>query len=333
MTQENDNTTTESAPTTPSDNCAASTPTTAPMPSPSQNPGESPTLSPSEDSCTPPSTTMAVSSLSRSDQPHPHREYKTIRLTQINIPDPTNGRLELDQDAVQNLAQSIAADGLLNPITVTRLGNTYTLVAGRRRLAAVARLGWIEIPCIVQTDDGDRTDYATLVENTARLQLSPVEEGAQLARILANEPGGVEVIARRIGKRVEWILDRLDMQEWPDELLDAVHRRKISMGAGKHLARIEPPELRTQRIRDAVLNGISARTASLWRQDAEMYGNAAPPPPPPDGPPTASQYQTTTEAYCFVCASYRPLDQTTQVRICSACSQELAQTPQPKPQN
>lgn len=318
-----------SAPITPSENSDASTAPTTATPSTSPPTGHVDTPSPTADLSTSPSTSTAASCSNHSSQPPPRPTLKELAPLTIEIRDPLNGRLELDQNSIAELATTLRAEGLLNPITVIKSETGYELVAGRRRLAAAVLLGWSEISCFVRPPNKDRTDYARLIENTARSQLSPVEEATQLANILQTEPGGVEAIAHRIGRRVQWVLDRLEMTDWPDSLLIAIHDHKISLSAGKQLVRIEPPALRETRIRDAVLHGISARTAALWFQDAVALAENRPPDVTPQLPGETIPYVSQTKALCFGCQEYKPLEETMATRMCQDCLKELSPPTQP----
>ena len=251
-------------------------------------------------------------------------EHRDLHVFEIRVPDPANGRLVLDQERVNHLAHEIAARGLLHPITVRRVDTAYELVAGRHRLEAFMQLHRHEIPCvIIQADDHDAA-FLRLAENINRTQITPVEEACQLKTLLDNHPAGVDGLAADLRRRPEWILDRLEILDWPPELQHAIHQRKISMAAARHLVRIIPPELRDQRIRDAILYGCSARTAALWHQTERRDQ-------PPEtntskfssfGPGT--EYQTKTDALCSLCATYVPIEETHLARICGTCLKTIA---------
>lgn len=243
----------------------------------------------------------------------------------IDTPDDLNGRLHHDDAAADEIMHDLAANGLLHPITLAPHGDRYTLIAGRRRLRAASRLGWTAIHAAIR--DVDEAAQATMrfLENASRSNLSPVEEAKQLATMLANEPGGIDAIAERIHRRPDWIQDRLEMIEWPDALMHAVHDKTISLGAAQRLARIQPDDLRSNRIHYAALHGINVKTAALWLQDS-ISGSA----PESDMSlslclPHAEITQTETTFSCFSCNLKFPIAQTVAMRICAHCLEDVQQ--------
>lgn len=253
----------------------------------------------------------------------PDLESQLIPLTQISIEDDKNGRAELDLPHARELAAQIGKDGLLHPITVRPGPSGFTLIAGRHRLEAFRILGWTHAPSVVKYVNDYTAGVLRMAENVSRSALSPAEEATQLAALLNQTPGGVDELAARTGRNVNWILDRLDMCDWPEALLQHVHRGTISLAAAKKLARIPDPETRDMRIGDAARSGINARTAALWLQQSVGDVQAT---------PDLSE-NTTVERFlenpissfskCFCCDSETKLEHTRTVRLCENCIQEL----------
>lgn len=232
--------------------------------------------------------------------------------------DSTN-RINPDPNRITELARSIATSGLINPITVRKNDDQYVLVAGVGRLAAVKSLGWTHVPVTVIMASDVQANTIRLSENVARSNLSPIEEATQLAPLVEANPRGVDGVAVALGRPTSWILDRLEILDWPDLLAQYVHEKKISLAAAKRLTRIQPNELRTQRIKDAANHGINAATAALWLQESRW--SPADPPNQTNVLPLAvqPQYTTTTLVNCFVCRTDVPLERTHPVRICHNC--------------
>lgn len=316
-------------PTCPGTDASSESDIATPSPSPPNGSGVTSTKQDPSSSLSPNSTEPSPSSPS-SRRPI-SEEYPQIPLSLIQQRDPLNGRLQPDDDALADLTRDIAANGLLHPITLARDGERYTLIAGGRRLQAARRLHWKTIAAAIR--EADDAEQATLrfLENNQRSTLSPVEEAKQLANMIENDPTGLDAIAERLGRRREWIEDRLEMIEWPAALMHAVHNKQISLGAAKHLARIAPPNLRDNRIHHAILHGINVRTASLWRSDALLTG--APESEMPLFPSTTQNQmpQTETRFHCFACRDAFPLDQTTPLRLCTTCMTAIKSQLEPAP--
>ena len=112
-------------------------------------------------------------------------------------PSPRNPRHKLE--GLDELAESIHAHGLLQPIVVRTLADGYELVAGHRRLAAVQALGWARVPAVVREPNEDDAYILTLVENLQREDLSPKEE-AEALEVLVRERGWS---TRQVGQAIK----------------------------------------------------------------------------------------------------------------------------------
>lgn len=288
---------------------------------PAQSPdaGSTPTSTPAGVTSPSPSTTTTASPSDRCTTSAPETFQRTLPLEVIEQDPSSTNRINPNPERITELARSIAISGLINPITVRKTHGAYVLIAGVGRLAAVRSLGWTEIPVTVIIASDVQSSTIRLSENVARSNLSPVEEATQLAHLVEQNPNGVDGVATAIGRAQSWILDRLEIMDWPDALAQQVHEKRISLAAAKRLAKIQPDELRLQRIADAAHHGINAATAALWLQ-ASRWSPAEQPnsqtPPPVDVVP---RYTTTTRVNCFVCRNDTPLERSHPVRICDPC--------------
>lgn len=302
---------------------ASCSPSDTVEPSPSPPPGSRPPASASK----PSSATESQPKASLSSHPQTTMpqdlEAQLVPMSMIHVEDDRNGRASLDMTHATSLAHQIAKDGLLHPITLRPKDDRFELIAGRHRLEAFRILGWDHAPALIKTVDDFQAGILRMSENVNRSQLSPAEEAWQLADLLNQTPGGVEELAARTGRSVNWVLDRLDMAEWPEALLQAIHNGKISMAAAKPLVRIRDPALRDLRIADAARSGINARTASLWLQASESDT-------PADFEPSEKGSQipilgisTTTSCQCFCCRRRVDFNTTRPVRMCADCINDL----------
>jgi len=301
--------------------CCSDSATAAPSPSP---PGGSETTShptPSSSASTPTPTDISKSGPLHSNQTTD--DYARIPIHTIDLDDDSNGRATVDQANVDAIAASVARNGQLNPITVRRAADRYSLIAGRHRIAAARSLGWYDIPAKIVVATDRRAAIMRLAENATRSNLTPVEEARQLAALLNDTPGGVDELATQTGHGVNWILDRLDICDWPEPLMIAVHNKQISMAAAKFLARIPDPELRDVRINDAARAGINARTASLWLQHAIGDQQTEIEMPESSSILTNTTYHTETAIDCVCCRRRIPLDHTRIIRCCTDCLAEM----------
>jgi len=310
-------------------NSARPSDSATPGPSPCPPPGLGATSTPPDPTslCNSPTTAPSLSHrYSASPQPMQVRE---IPISAIDPPPHCTHPRDIDPAHVDRLAKSIAHLGLLQPIAITPNGLRYTLVAGQHRLAAVQQLHWLTITAHVLNLSDILANAAALADNVTRSALSPVQEALALAPLVEQHPNGTEGVAADTGRSRAWVEDRLEILTWPDSLIAALDARKIPLAAAKILARIADPQTRETRVRDAILNGINARTASLWLQASKTlqqdHSNMSETSVPGARPLT----ETHTTVRCFVCREMIDLTRVTSTNVCHRCLTELANPPPP----
>ena len=173
-------------------------------------------------------------------------------------------RTELDKDAIYELAESIKAEGLIQPITVRLLGEKYEVVAGHRRFRACMVAGVVKIPCIIKELTDDQTIEIRAHENLFRQDLDPVEEAIAIGKLIGEDDSKISVVAKRMNKSVAWVEERLDILTYPDYLVAALKQGKIKLGVAKWLGRIGDEVYRKMFSEQAVANGLA-----VWQ--AEYY--------------------------------------------------------------
>ena len=115
-------------------------------------------------------------------------------------PNPAQPRKIFDQERLAELADSIRQYGILQPLTVRRVGTGYELIAGERRLRAAQLAGLTEVPCLILQMDDRESGVAAMVENLQRQDLDFVEEAAGIAAMMAQFSMSQEQAARLLGK-------------------------------------------------------------------------------------------------------------------------------------
>ena len=155
---------------------------------------------------------------------------------------------DLDEAAVEELAESIKANGLLQPIIVKPTGNGYELVFGLHRLEACRRLGCRKVPAIVKNISSQDALLAGLIENIQRnIRINPVAE-ARAYKLLIAKGWTAHDIAKRIGKSDSYIYDRLRVLDKlhptiQEQLITHVCKSPITPSHAERLTLIEDPEL------------------------------------------------------------------------------------------
>lgn len=157
---------------------------------------------------------------------------------------PSSRPLRTEEGDLTSLAESIGTNGLLQPIVVRIIDNYFEIVAGNRRfLACKHHLGLRRIPCHV-TDLSDKEAYElSLIENTQRKSMNPIEEGRAYTRYIKDYGwGGVSELAKLVGKSQEYISKRIKLLELPEEIQNEIIRQRIKTSIGEELAYVKDKE-------------------------------------------------------------------------------------------
>src|SRR5678815_6111829 len=144
----------------------------------------------------------------------PESPLRQIALDRIR-PNPFQPRKEFREEDLTQLQSSLAATGLLQPITVRQAGDHFELIAGERRLRAATRLGWTEIPAIVKDYDDKALLTLALVENLQRADLNPIEEAEGYSRLSSDFALTQQEIAEVVGKDRSTVANSLRLLHLP----------------------------------------------------------------------------------------------------------------------
>ena len=187
-------------------------------------------------------------------------EVQKLRITSI-LPNPMQPRRSFVQAELEELAGSIAENGLLQPIVVRAAAgaDSYELIAGERRLRAVGILGWDEVPVIVR-DASDRTLLVlALVENLQREALNPLEEAEGYASLGEQFDMKQADIAAAVGKDRSTVANLLRLLKLPVSVRRLVERGSLSAGHARALLAVDDPVRVAELAQQAAKEGWSVR--------------------------------------------------------------------------
>ena len=180
------------------------------------------------------------------------------------LPNPNQPRRHFSQAELEELAGSIRALGLLQPLTVRRREGSWELVAGERRLRAAKLAGLDEVPCLSIQADSQSTSLLALVENLQRRDLDFWEEALALQRLLDIFHLSQEEVARRIGKSQSAVANKLRLLKLPPEVLSTLRDGGCSERHARALLRMNSPEQQADAARQAVDQSLTvAQTEAL----------------------------------------------------------------------
>ncbi|MGH7704018.1 MAG: ParB/RepB/Spo0J family partition protein [Gemmatimonadales bacterium] len=157
-------------------------------------------------------------------------------------PNPFQPRRRFDDAALGELASSIEASGLLQPIVVRPSQGGFELIAGERRWRAVQRLGWSKIPSVVKEADDRTLLTLALVENLQRDDLSPIEEAESYQRLMSEFQVSQGEIARLVGRDRSTIANSLRLLRLPDAVREMIENRQLSEGHARALLGLTDPK-------------------------------------------------------------------------------------------
>jgi ParB family chromosome partitioning protein len=171
-------------------------------------------------------------------------------------------RNKFDEDALQELADSIAQYGVIQPITVRRLDSGYyQIIAGERRWRASRLAGLKEVPVRVLEADDRRTAELALVENLQREDLNPLEEATGYRSLIEEFGLTQDEAARSVGKSRSAVTNSLRLLSLSPKVLDMVRDGAISAGHARALLPIEGEKLQAEAAQEVVSKGLSVRKA------------------------------------------------------------------------
>ena len=143
-------------------------------------------------------------------------------------PNPSQPRKVFREESLAELAESIRQHGILQPLSVRRVGTTYELIAGERRLRAGILAGLTEIPCIVMTMDDKESGMTALVENLQRQDLDFIEEARGICRVMEQWSMSQEQVARLLGKSQSSIANKLRLLRHSPPVLQALREAGLT---------------------------------------------------------------------------------------------------------
>jgi ParB family transcriptional regulator, chromosome partitioning protein len=194
--------------------------------------------------------------------PPPNEREESLHHIPVNLidPNPRQPRVAFSEPELRELAASIGARGVLQPVLVTaRPGGRYELIAGERRLRAAVLAGLGRIPALVRsTEDGERLELA-LIENMARADLNPVETARACAALIDELGLSKEEVGRRVGRSRASISNTVRLLDLPDEVLAMLETGELSEGHGRAILQARDRAAQRSLAREVRSQGLSVR--------------------------------------------------------------------------
>ncbi|SEJ89729.1 chromosome partitioning protein, ParB family [Sphingobium sp. AP50] len=196
----------------------------------------------------------------------PAANGKAVQSIEVALihPHPEQPRRHFDEGALQELADSIAKRGIIQPIIVRPHGGGFQIIAGERRWRAAQRAQMHRIPAIVRDFDEQETLEIALIENIQREDLNPIEEAEAYRKLIAEFHHSQEALGRIVGKSRSHVANLMRLLELPQVVQQQVMHSKISMGHARALIGVPNCEKLAQQVEE---KGLSVRdTEQLVRR-------------------------------------------------------------------
>jgi ParB family transcriptional regulator, chromosome partitioning protein len=198
-------------------------------------------------------------------------------VTELDVellrPNEYQPRLRVDDARLEELAQSIRAHGVIQPIVVRRAGETYEIIAGERRWRAAQHAGLRRVPVVVrevQSESPHDLLEMALIENIQREDLNAIEEGIAYRRLADEFALTQDAIAKAVGKDRSTVANMVRLLKLPDEVQEEVAAGRLSMGHARALLALTDAAAQRTLARDIIARNLSVReTEGLVKKSAE----------------------------------------------------------------
>jgi len=174
-------------------------------------------------------------------------------------PSPYQPRTRFREEALDELARSIQASGIIQPIVVRPIGNRYQLIAGERRWRAAQRAGLKKVSSIVRQVPDELALEMTLVENIQREDLNAIEAARAFERLMAEFQLTQESVAERTGKDRATVANAIRLLKLEETIQDWIEEGKLTAGHGRALLGVAEPALRMRYAKRAARGGLTVR--------------------------------------------------------------------------
>jgi ParB family chromosome partitioning protein len=229
------------------------------------------------------------------DAPEPARPGPMEIDIDLLAPNEDQPRLQMDDARLEELAQSIRANGIIQPILVRRAEKGYRIIAGERRWRAAQRAGLLKVPVVVRdVPEGSHKQLLelALIENIQREDLNPVEEAVAYQRLADEFSLTQEQIATAVGKDRSSVANYLRLLKLPEEVRADLASGALSMGHARALLSLPDAAAQRHAAREVISRGLSVRDTELLVKKLgtqhrtgnrnQERGTGTPEPQPPD---------------------------------------------------
>ncbi len=199
-----------------------------------------------------------LSALLSVEKPSAAEESSLVDIALID-PNPMQPRLYFDEAKLHELAQSINANGVVQPLLLRKMGLRYQLIAGERRLRAASLAGLTRVPAVIREVSDDNLLELALIENIQREELNAIEEALAYKKLIETIGMTQEVLASRVGRDRSYITNYLRLLRLPEELRMMVQDGRLSTGHARTILGLDLENQQKQVAQRVVSQRLSVR--------------------------------------------------------------------------
>jgi|LauGreDrversion4_2_1035121.scaffolds.fasta_scaffold02903_9 ParB family chromosome partitioning protein len=210
-----------------------------------------------------------------SNEAKPANSISEISISQIQA-NPFQPRTEFEEVALLELSESIKIHGVIQPITVRKMGyDSYQIISGERRTRASILAGLTKIPAYIRVANDQEMLEMALIENIQREELNPIEIGLSYKRLMEECSLKQDEVGDRVGKNRSTVTNYLRLLKLPDSVQLALKEGKISMGHARAIINVDDPKKQEWMLEQMLANELSVRSVeNLVREESNKIPEA-----------------------------------------------------------
>ena len=238
-------------------------------------------------------------------------------------PAPFDGRMEVDQEADQELANSIKEMGVLEPLICRKVDNNVEIIAGSSRYRASKIAGLASLPCIIVKADDSLAEKIKLHENLKRQNLSHIDQALTFARLRTDFNMSEKDISELCGMSIPYVSQHICLLDSGDEIITAVQASEISFSVARELMQCKNPQDRNNLLHYAVGGGAAVQTVKRWVHTANsdreytVQEIVTAPYETPVLPQPISTF------FCKACEEPTVINEMVVIRLCPECNHAI----------
>ncbi len=252
-------------------------------------------------------------------------ENKEVKMKNIIEP-PHQLRMEINEEEINELALSIDQHGLINPITIQEdQEGRLIIIAGHRRFLAVKKLKKETIPArVLRNTTKTEVTVIAAIENLQRSDMNIIEEADLINGLHFDGKLSCGEIADLLSRSREWVLRRIELQQYPKEVLQALHEGSIKLGAAGLIAAIQKDAFRAWVLTQAIASGATISMIKVWIRDSTVeLSTEAAQQIIQECSDNSMEYLESSKFTCEMCYREDSLLHVIIIRVCKECALQI----------